>query len=255
MTKTKSAQVAQISAQPDVTCKDPVPAFAISVEEAKRRLEDLQRFIRELMIQGVDYGQVPGCKRPTLYKPGAEKLADIFGFSKHVEITHRIEDLDADFFLYEVKAVLYDKHSGVIEAEGLGSCNSRESKYERSDACSLLNTLLKMAKKRAIVDAVLTATRSSGIFTQDVEDLVLLPPAPALDLDNAPATQQQMAAIKHLLAEYAIPVDCAKDIMVREFHVHSSHELSRREAGDFIACLRRFAEESCTPPTPRRNSP
>jgi hypothetical protein len=28
-----------------------------------------------------------------------------------------------------------------------------------------------MAKKRALIDAVLSATRSSGIFTQDVEDM------------------------------------------------------------------------------------
>src|SRR5690606_28333663 len=36
---------------------------------------------------------------------------------------------------------------------------------------SLCNTVLKMAKKRALIDATLSATRSSGIFTQDVEDL------------------------------------------------------------------------------------
>jgi hypothetical protein len=34
----------------------------------------------------------------------------------------------------------------------------------------LKNTILKMAKKRAKVDAVLAATRSSGLFTQDIED-------------------------------------------------------------------------------------
>ncbi len=34
-----------------------------------------------------------------------------------------------------------------------------------------VNTLLKMAKKRSYVDACLSATRTSGIFTQDMEDL------------------------------------------------------------------------------------
>jgi len=33
------------------------------------------------------------------------------------------------------------------------------------------NTILKMAKKRAQVDAVITATAASDIFTQDIEDL------------------------------------------------------------------------------------
>lgn len=43
-------------------------------------------------------------------------------------------------------------------------------KTENEDIPTIKNTLLKMAKKRAKVDAVLSATRSSGLFTQDVED-------------------------------------------------------------------------------------
>jgi hypothetical protein len=35
---------------------------------------------------------------------------------------------------------------------------------------SLVNTLLKMARKRALIDAILSATRASRIFTQDIED-------------------------------------------------------------------------------------
>lgn len=43
-------------------------------------------------------------------------------------------------------------------------------KVENEDIPTLKNTLLKMAKKRAKIDAVLSATRSSGLFTQDIED-------------------------------------------------------------------------------------
>lgn len=35
----------------------------------------------------------------------------------------------------------------------------------------MVNTILKMSKKRSHVDATLSATRSSGLFTQDLEDL------------------------------------------------------------------------------------
>ena len=38
------------------------------------------------------------------------------------------------------------------------------------DLAAVKNTILKMSKKRAKVDAVLSATRSSGLFTQDMED-------------------------------------------------------------------------------------
>ena len=45
-------------------------------------------------------------------------------------------------------------------------------RIENDEPFTLVNTLLKMAKKRALVDAVLSATRSSGIFTQDIEDFI-----------------------------------------------------------------------------------
>lgn len=41
---------------------------------------------------------------------------------------------------------------------------------ENPDIADIYNTCVKMAKKRALVDAVLTATGASDIFTQDVED-------------------------------------------------------------------------------------
>jgi hypothetical protein len=39
------------------------------------------------------------------------------------------------------------------------------------DIADIKNTILKMAQKRAKIAAVLCATRSSGVFTQDVEDM------------------------------------------------------------------------------------
>ncbi|WP_245168192.1 hypothetical protein [Desulfobaculum xiamenense] len=43
-------------------------------------------------------------------------------------------------------------------------------RVEHDNPADYYNTCLKMAKKRALVDAVLTATAASDIFTQDVED-------------------------------------------------------------------------------------
>lgn len=44
-------------------------------------------------------------------------------------------------------------------------------RVENDDMHSIWNTVLKMAKKRALVDAVLSATRSSGIFSQTEDEL------------------------------------------------------------------------------------
>ena len=48
---------------------------------------------------------------------------------------------------------------------------------ENPDPWDLDTTLLKMAEKRAHVDATLRACAASGLFTQDIEDQVR-PPAP-----------------------------------------------------------------------------
>jgi hypothetical protein len=44
-------------------------------------------------------------------------------------------------------------------------------KVENPDIADVYNTVLKIAKKRAFVDAVLTVTAASDMFTQDIEDM------------------------------------------------------------------------------------
>lgn len=157
------------AAPPDV-----FPDFAISLDEAGRRVRMLLEFVRDHMTEGEDYGTIPGTSgKPTLFKPGAEKLNAIFGLAPIVEITNRVEDWDKGFVAYEVKVTLLNKRTSNVEAEGVGNCNSRERKYKNQDAANVANTILKMAKKRALIDATLSATRASGLFTQDLEDLDL----------------------------------------------------------------------------------
>ncbi|HEX8833491.1 MAG TPA: hypothetical protein VF719_04785 [Abditibacteriaceae bacterium] len=151
---------------------DVFPDFAISLEEAGRRVKMLKEFVRDHMVEGEDYGIIPGASpKPTLFKAGAEKLNAIFGLAPIVEITNRVEDWDSGFVAYEIKVTLLNKRTTNIEAEGIGSCNSRERRYKNQDAANIANTILKMSKKRALIDATLSATRASGLFTQDLEDM------------------------------------------------------------------------------------
>ncbi len=150
---------------------DVFPDFATSPEEVTRRTEMLRDYVKNHMTVGEDYGVIPGGNKPTLFKPGAEKLNAVFGLSPMVEVSNRVEDWDNGFVAYEMKVTLVNKRTGGIEAEGIGSCNSRERRYKNQDAAGIANTVLKMAKKRALVDATLSATRASGMFTQDLEDI------------------------------------------------------------------------------------
>lgn len=164
---TPTGLVSAVTADADV-----FPDFTVSLEEAGRRIRMLKEFVRDHMVDGEDYGVIPGTSaKPTLLKAGAEKLNAIFGLAPVVEVTNRVEDWDTGFVSYEVKVTLLNKRTTNVEAEGIGSCNSRERRYKNQDAANVANTLLKMAKKRALIDATLSATRASGLFTQDLEDM------------------------------------------------------------------------------------
>ena len=132
--------------------------------------EPIEAIIARYLKPGIDYNTIPGCgRKPALMKAGAEHLAAIFGFRSTSEVVHRIEALKEGFILYEIATTIYDT-DGRIVAVGLGSCNSRERRYVNNFAGSM-NTVLKMAKKRSYVDAILTACHASGTFTQDIEDI------------------------------------------------------------------------------------
>ena len=158
-----------------LSAADVFPDFAATPDEVTRRTEMLRDYVKNHMVVGEDYGVIPGGNKPTLFKPGAEKLNAVFGLSPMVEVSNRVEDWDNGFVAYEIKVTLLNKRTGGVEAEGIGSCNSRERRYKNQDAAGIANTVLKMAKKRALVDATLSATRASGMFTQDLEDIEFEP--------------------------------------------------------------------------------
>lgn len=234
-----------------------VPDFQITLNEARDRIELLQNFVKEMMIPKVDYGFIPNCDKPALFKAGAEKLCDIFGFSKQLEILNRVEDWKEGLFHYEVKAILINKRSGAIEAEGIGSCNTKERKYIKQDSYSLINTILKMAKKRAFVDAVLSATRSSGIFTQDVEELEGNELSRQMgkgnknsknngttnkkqieEIKKTPITKEQQTQIVLIINKNKIPIEYAKGLMQEKYKVNESKLLTANQAGEFIDLLK-----------------
>lgn len=133
---------------------------------------DIEEIIATKLIPGTDYNTIPGCgRKPSLLKAGAEHLAAIFGYRSTSKVINRVQNYEQLFVLYEIQTTILDTDGNII-AEGIGSCNSKEAKYQRSNFASHLNTILKMAKKRSYVDAILSACHASGVFTQDLEELV-----------------------------------------------------------------------------------
>jgi len=196
----------------------------MSIEQVKDSVRLIQEIMRSVMQEGTHFGTIPGCQKPSLFKPGAEKLSVTFRLAPYYTITQT--DLPREHREYNIVCTLKHIVSGDTFAQGVGSCSTMESKYryregkrkcpqcqseaiikgkaeygggwlcyakkggcgakfkdgdpaiegqqagriECEDPADQYNTVLKMAKKRAHVDATLTATAASDIFTQDVED-------------------------------------------------------------------------------------
>lgn len=160
----------------------------INLNQVTQQLQTIKKFqavVQQTLQKDQDYGVIAGTGKPTLLKPGAEKLLMILGMTSEYEIIEKIVDYDKGFFSYTVKSQLFK--GGKLITEGFGSANTREERYRKNqydehgskswdgktyqDPYTLNNTVLKMAKKRAQIDATLTVSSLSNVFTQDLEDM------------------------------------------------------------------------------------
>jgi hypothetical protein len=146
----------------------------VNIGAMKAQVEAVKQLQREILQPNEDYGIIPGTgDKPTLLKPGAEKLINYFQLrAGDFEIFEKEEDDATGHGTYKVKLRIFTRGQNSYEVGfGVGACSTRERKYRNADPWITRITALKMAKKRALVDAALTTTAASGIFTQDVEEL------------------------------------------------------------------------------------
>ena len=148
----------------------------LEVNEVLAVVARVGAIMRQVMQKGVHYGTVPGCgDKLCLLKPGAEKLSMTFRLLPRYDI--RMDALGDGHREYSVTCTLEGPDGG-FRGQGIGSCSTLEKKYryrkqgndrvENTDIADVYNTVLKMAKKRAHTDAIITATSCGDIFTQDI---------------------------------------------------------------------------------------
>ena len=192
---------APVTRVPDELAPVQVVNRPLTVEAIKEQVRTITRILKDVMIEGTHYGTIKGTQKPSLWKPGAEKLAATFQIRPQVQV----EDLSRDGEIeYRVKVVALSS-SGIFLGEGVGHYSTKMTKYKwreatcreefddaaeghrrihwkmrddravaifqvRQEPADLANTILKMAKKSALIDAILTVTAASDIFDQDLDD-------------------------------------------------------------------------------------
>ena len=204
-----------------------------AIQKLKRHY-DMFRLLQKTVLEAeVDYGWPSGRRqgKPSLYKSGAEKLTRLFQLVTDFQIVKMIEE--DDFIEYIFKCTLKTP-DGLVVGEGYGACNSREKKHWNSNPWANQNTILKMAKKRAHVDATLTGLGASNVFTQDIEDY-------EAEIIEPPISDAQLRKIHVLIREYARAVEKDPEEIkasIKERHgVQHLNELTKTQAHEIIEQL------------------
>lgn len=174
----------------------------LTARDIRQQVNRIQEVLKEVMKKDVHFGIIPGCPKPSLFKPGAEKIAVTF----RIAVKSEVQDLSyGDEKRYRVTCTAFALDGSVL-GSSTGECSSDESKYRwrapvcdqefeecdsdrkrekwiktqqspkkikqiKTEAADLANTILQMADKRAYVAVVRKVTAASDVFTQDVEDL------------------------------------------------------------------------------------
>lgn len=221
--KTKPAPIeAEIIKSPTVLPR----AVMVSPKQLQKQMERdkdiravINDYIKNNMIVGKDYGTITikgHESKPSLFKPGAEKFCGLFKirptFRKDIETVEMLGN-KAGIIAYICELV--DGRGQVIgEGRGTSSVNPNAPDFE-------INKGVKIAEKRAQIDAVLRAGGLSDFFTQDMED------APrdadggneSAPVKDYPATEKQRSLINSKLSEIGVAVKDQAGYLVETYGV------------------------------------
>jgi hypothetical protein len=178
---TKENKKAVIAANPlDL----PAETFKEGLDRRKQNRAALMAWVRDALVDGLDFGKIHvvsrskcqagnNCKnpahfsKPSLFKPGAEKICGMLGLTVRYPTLPDYEKAalnGAQLSQIIIRCEILDA-SGRVVADGVGA---RIIAQDNGD----INKALKMAEKSAHIDATLRMAGLSEVFTQDIEDMM-----------------------------------------------------------------------------------
>lgn len=159
--------------------------FKAGLARRKENRAALMEWIRSALVEGTDFGKIHTVKKsecalgrrctnpyhfskPSLFKPGSEKICGMLGVTPTFPTLKDYEDA----CLKGVKLATImlrceiQNTAGQVIAVGVGARDCGKDYFD-------INKSLKMAEKSAMIDATLRMGGLSETFTQDVEDMNL----------------------------------------------------------------------------------
>src|SRR5688572_3809671 len=101
--------------------------YKVGVAELVTQAAMIQECMSALMKKDVHYGVIPGCEKPSLWQPGADKLCMLFRLRAEYEVTKLVEE--ERWISVTMKCRLVHIPTGMCWGEGVGSANTREKRY------------------------------------------------------------------------------------------------------------------------------
>lgn len=105
-----------------------------SIAAIKEEAIFINQVMKEIMEEGEHYGVIEGTDKPTLFKPGAEKLNRSFHFRPDYEELEVV--VSNELVYYRIRCTLTNYLNGVVIGTGIGSANSREEKWRYTNVAT-----------------------------------------------------------------------------------------------------------------------
>lgn len=219
-----------------------LPVSQADLNQLSEQRKMLKEFIKNELVVDVDFGIIPGTPKPSLYKPGAEKLNRLFGLGAKFTCVEKEVDRRDNFASYTYKCEIYHLKSGRVIAECEALCNSQEKKYkersvwkkengksykvtEPTPIADIQNTLMKMSQKRAMVGATILACGASDFFTQDLEDMDDESSGLNTGGDSLTPEQKREAKVNHLIGKFKT-IGVSENMIRRKYNLASNVSFS-----------------------------
>ncbi len=103
-------------------------AWSGAAERAVAIKRERDRIIKDVLEADTHYGVIPGTKKPTLLKAGAEAINDALNLAPvYTELQHQF--VKGGHLIVRYRCELFLRGSDVLVASGIGSCSTYENKY------------------------------------------------------------------------------------------------------------------------------
>ncbi len=204
----------------------PVSVFKTGLDRRKTNRDALMEWIRSSLIEGRDYGSImiKGRKsKPSLLKPGAEKICGMLGLIPTFPNLSRFEEsaIAGNTINSIILKCELTNQDGKVVGEGIGA------RFVEQQDKGDLNKSLKMAVKSAMIDSVLRCAGLSEIFTQDMEETHGSSTEQTHTPD--PVTEKQLSTIMNLLGDPRVNKD-----EKRKLSTLVNSDLTKDKAGEIL---------------------